>query len=610
MSALPILVEWGHVISKVIVGGAAGLALLGYRAWRNHRDVKAARADAQRMGLSPEPPREGPIAVRGTFQGDHLDCGGERVELAGPRTIVRGSAATWELGKRTYTLREGDSIVAVGRMVSADGWRLEPVAGQPAIELCVVDPVPCPPPLWPVRGALAVGIAGVVAYFGLGALGRELVAHRDYPDAALLDDDGVSTARAQIAAALPIHRTEALNRYEIDLGYKPQTPTIVEQRIALLRLRDCERAIDLVHSLRRYERAIEMARDCALPVHARPSLVALGHHDEAAGLATRLDTPYADDPVVPLIAAGRTHEAAAMLERSTALDAEGHRCVARHLKGEPPSGGASARCRVLAGTFDDPEDAGNLLVAFMRWAAGGGPRPYASHGYEAWLAPHLPDSHDTFGLRAMLAMDLGQFEVAARELEKAIAAGAAVAADDREYAEALAREAAHLLALRTGKPIARFRPGERISELDEAALLRAGADPGAFRRLSGRSLEVRTLLASALAAAMAGDGLPLAHALERDPELRGNLLDEVYLLAVAPRVTRHRDELARAIANRPRRGNPALPALVHMLAVERDLLRMLGDTRGAAWRQTIIDRQAKVLGDPARVRALALVEID
>jgi hypothetical protein len=187
VSALPFLVEWGNVISKLVVGGVAGLGLFGYRALRNHRDVKAARADARSMCLSVVEPREGPIAVAGIYhaKGDEhwLDCSAQRVTLVGDLAIVRGSSATWKNGVRTYALRDGDGVVAIGRMTrragggasgavadyreAAGGWQLEASPGEPGIAACLVNPVPCPKPLWPVRGALVLALVGTAAYFGI-----------------------------------------------------------------------------------------------------------------------------------------------------------------------------------------------------------------------------------------------------------------------------------------------------------------------------------------------------------------------------------------------------------------------------------------------------------
>jgi hypothetical protein len=269
VSALPLLVEWGNVISKLVVGGLAVGAVLGYRALRNHRDVKAARADAGRMSLSVDEPREGPIAVAGTYRakGDErwLDCSGQRVVLVGELAIVRGSSATWKTGTRTYALRDGDGVVAIGVMSrragdnvtdyreSAGGWQLAASPGELGVQVCLVKPVPCPKPLWPIRGVLVLGVVGVAAYYGLGVVGKKLVESRKYPREAFLDGDGVSTLAAQIACALPRHRDMALDRYAIDLDYKPQTTEVIEQQIAIASLRGCWGGVRELEDRSRYE---------------------------------------------------------------------------------------------------------------------------------------------------------------------------------------------------------------------------------------------------------------------------------------------------------------------------------------------------------------------
>jgi hypothetical protein len=68
-----------------------------------------------------------------------------------------------------------------------------------------------------------------------------------------------------------------------------------------------------------------------------------------------------------------------------------------------------------------------------------------------------------------------------------------------------------------------------------------------------------------------------------------------YLLAVAARLTSHREELVTAIRNRH--------------GMDRDLARLLGDTAGAARMQAIIERDAKVVSDRARATAMFVASL-
>jgi len=627
MSALPILVEWGNVISKLVVVGAAGLALLGFRALRNHRDVRPARADAHRMGLSIDEPREGAIAVRGTYHTANderwLDCGGQHVLLAADVAILRGSAATWNRGTRTYSLEDGDHVIAIGTMArragaeatdyreAAGGWQLRPSAGESAIHLCIAKPVALPRPLWPIRGALVLAIVGLGAYVGLGYLGGKLVAHREYPREAFIEGDGVSTFAAEVASALPRHRDEALNRFAIDLEYKPQTEEVLAQRIELARLHDCRDAAALLYELKRFEEAIASAVDCDRPEYGRASLVALGRYDDAAQITTVIDGPFGDDPLVAMIGAGRWRDAAAFVETREHRDPDGDRCFVRYLKSlagatdaGPPAASASPSkaCRILDGTFDD--EVRDEVIA--RWAFAGGPPNFIDFDRLAnWLAPHVGGeaNYNTHALRANLAIDLGRFDAAAAAIQKALAALGPIDGDPR-LVVAMERQLTHTLALRTGKPIAPFEPHpDYIGPLEEAGLIRSGADPRELRKLGYSGDRV----VSAITDAVAGDGLPLARAYEAVKDHMP--LDTEYLLAIAPSVTAHREELLSALRHRRLSSRVTITLFVHELAIERDLARLLGDTAHAERLQAIIDRHAKAFGDPSRLKALFLAQL-
>lgn len=93
MSALPLVVAWGGVISKVLVVGIAGGVVAAFQALRKRRDLASVREDIHRLALSIDEPREGPIAIRGSYhtRGDErgLKCSGEWVVLEGDVCIAR-----------------------------------------------------------------------------------------------------------------------------------------------------------------------------------------------------------------------------------------------------------------------------------------------------------------------------------------------------------------------------------------------------------------------------------------------------------------------------------------------------------------------------------------
>ncbi len=633
MSTLPLLVEWGHVISKIVVGGLAGLALLGYRSLRNRADVKPALEDAQRMGLSIDEPREGPIAVRGTYRREDgeqwLECSGQRVALASDISIVRGSSATWENGVRTYSLRNGDTVIAIGKMGhrasaetagyrdAAGGWELAPSAGEPVIQVCVAKPVPCPRPLWPIRGVLALVLAGVVAYFGLGALGKKLVAYRKYPREMFLTGDGVSTVASQIACALPRSRESALTRYEIDLEYQPRTNDNIDKRIAVARMRNCQSAVDLSIKFGRLEQAVTDARACNHPGYAREALVLLGKYDEAAQIATTAspDLFSESEPLVGLVGAGRWREAAVRVEtRDFKRDGDNERCLARYLKslaGDPVEAAGDGKvCRIVDGVFDSEEDKHDSHVSIARWVARNETDGFFDPDDIAkWFAAHVTaDDEMTHALRAQRAMDLGDFALAATEVEKAVTVRIPAADPDRQqYQLRRHRDLANELALRNGQPIEPFEPppADDRSVLEAAAALRAGATPGDVMSLQWKHFDE---LVPMMDAAARGDGRSLARAFETSTAFGGVDIYTEYLLAVAPKITSHRDELALAIRAH-RFGSFTITSTVHAIALHRDVLRLLGDKAGADRLQSMIDRHATVFADPKKLMALLLMQV-
>jgi hypothetical protein len=200
------LVRYGDVIGYAVVGVIALIALGVIQLIRRRRDVGRARVAVRLVTYSICEPRQGPVAVTGTYHESPrerwIDCRGQRVSLEGGIDVVRGTRASWQRGTRTYALRDGDSVYAIGVMSRIQGseWRLVPSPEEAGVQLYAVTPAPAPAPLWPWRAPLILALAGGIAFFGLSKVGEVLV---DKPAC-------VDPLRLQIAAALPLVRDDAL----------------------------------------------------------------------------------------------------------------------------------------------------------------------------------------------------------------------------------------------------------------------------------------------------------------------------------------------------------------------------------------------------------------
>lgn len=200
------LVQYGDVIGYAIVGVLALVALGVIQLIRRRRDLERARVAVRLVTYSICEPRQGPVAVTGTFRESArerwLECKGQRVSLEAGIDVVRGTRALWHRGTRTYALRDGDIVIAIGVMSRLDGshWRLVPSPEEVGVQLYAATPQPAPAPLWPWRAPLILAMAGGIAFFGLTKVGEVLV---DKPAC-------VDPLRLQIAAAMPIVRDDAL----------------------------------------------------------------------------------------------------------------------------------------------------------------------------------------------------------------------------------------------------------------------------------------------------------------------------------------------------------------------------------------------------------------
>jgi hypothetical protein len=200
------LIQYGDVIGYAVVGLIALLALGVIQLIRRRRDLERARVAVRLVTYSICEPRQGPVAVTGTYRETMserwIECRAQHVSLEGGVDVVRGTAARWHGRARAYSLRDGDAVIAIGVMSRIDGstWRLVPSPDETGVQLYAVSPRPAPAPLWPWRAPLILAMTGGIAFFGLYKTGEFLVDQRACAD----------ELRLQIAAAMPLVREDAL----------------------------------------------------------------------------------------------------------------------------------------------------------------------------------------------------------------------------------------------------------------------------------------------------------------------------------------------------------------------------------------------------------------
>jgi hypothetical protein len=210
------LVTYGEVIGYAAAGvlGLIGLGII--QLMRRRSDVKRARVAVRLVTYSISEPRPGPIAVTGTYHqtpaGVWLQCKSHRVDISRELIAVAcGTRGRWLRGARTYSVREGDVVIALGVMsrgANTTTWSLAPSPGEDGVQVYAVDPAPSPPPLFPWRAPLILAICGGIAFFALYQTGSFLV---DVPRGAEGCSDS-SKMRLRFAAALPLVREDALRR--------------------------------------------------------------------------------------------------------------------------------------------------------------------------------------------------------------------------------------------------------------------------------------------------------------------------------------------------------------------------------------------------------------
>jgi hypothetical protein len=202
------LVEYGEVIGYVVVGVIALIVLAVFQLIRRRRDLDRARTAVRLVTYSICEPRQGPVAVTGTYRETarerSIECKLQRVTIEGGIDVVRGTRAQWHRGTRTYGLRDGDVVIAIGVMTRIQGtsWRIVASPDESGVQLYAVTPAPAPAPLWPWRAPLVLAIVGGLTFFGLSKLGEVLVEQSACGQPLPL----------QIAAAMPLARDNALSK--------------------------------------------------------------------------------------------------------------------------------------------------------------------------------------------------------------------------------------------------------------------------------------------------------------------------------------------------------------------------------------------------------------
>jgi hypothetical protein len=197
-----ILIEQGEVIGYAAVGAIALIGFVVVHLFRRRGDRKKAMTAVRLASLSLNDPRPGPAAIRGTYRRDTIECGGQQVTPEGTIEIVRGSKARWSRGVRTYSLGDGETVIAIGVMTKKGaGWSLAASPGESGVLLYAEKPVAAPPPLFPFRALLFLAITGSIGFFGLYGVGTLLL---DVPRGSDIDPCRESAiTRFELATAVP-----------------------------------------------------------------------------------------------------------------------------------------------------------------------------------------------------------------------------------------------------------------------------------------------------------------------------------------------------------------------------------------------------------------------
>jgi hypothetical protein len=562
--------------------------------------------------------------------------------------------------RRLFSIGDGAEVVAQGVLErraadtgyrdDAGTWVMRPALGEPAIELVAMRPMSLPIPLGPIRLAVWAAVFLACSYATLHVIGSQIIDHHRDEDAAPL------SVRAQLAAALPGARTTALSHLWWQIRQAPRTAATLAQTRQLVELRDgCAGQAAWLIDQEQYEDVLATTHGCA-PQAELQALARLGRYAEAADLIAAHPDLMHNAPmqwVTIEIGAGRWREAA------LAADA-----VVRSLDHEPASSGflasldrkhlAHARCvaawfRVLAGDRAAPEELTRLAVtgntpgclladalqqsgeprarglANVREADGYGDDGRLARALQwldgdqdklpllatrlvtfsvdpwVWLAPQTaPKDGDSAARRD---------DLHARRAVHAMLAGDTIAA----LAEALAvvgdRRAEIVAMIELHTPSTSFPwtdPPYGDEELGREIALRRGQMRAAPYIIGDCMVGVE----AALPAAIAGDGGPLATAISTRCDGMPSIIELV--LGVAPRVVRHRAELAEALRlyNGQLYTHDDLPfQYIEYAGFRRDLLLLTGEAAAAKRWQARVDGQLTMLADRQRTLAFLLWQL-
>src|SRR5262245_48028250 len=169
-------IVYGSLVAK-IVGTVVLLVIV--QLVRRRRDARKARTDLRIRSLYIAAPPPGPISIRGTWRDDGrarwIETAGGRVDIRGAVSIIRGTRGRsgWRRREPTFTLRDRDEVVAMGRMsraAASGGWLLESTGDEPPIEVIAIKPATCPRALGPVRGLLVVAVCAATVWGALLAV--------------------------------------------------------------------------------------------------------------------------------------------------------------------------------------------------------------------------------------------------------------------------------------------------------------------------------------------------------------------------------------------------------------------------------------------------------
>lgn len=200
----------------------------------------------------------------------------------------------------------------------------------------------------------------------------------------------------------------------------------------------------------------------------------------------------------------------------------------------------------------------------------------------------------------LLAVQRGDFDTARKLVREALTAAAQQNDTDESDVRYLAEQFASAVALRAGDA-----PGPRVGEHEPDGLrVRRGADPR--YEMTGFPESCSALLVQARIAAQAGDGRPLATAMQ-SCKVEWTFSPQI-LLGLLPLVKQGRPEIATALRWwGDKTSGTREPFVTAMRAsLRRDLARMAGDAESAERWGRIASAYAEPLKDPVRRTALVL----